>query len=101
MLCTDVTATLSEDERKVFSKNKISIREERIVRVEGKNGKLENIVFANSEMLARKAIFLRLKQHQDFDLAKQLGCEFTDFGTVKVDDVAQTSVSAGRLCRVA
>jgi thioredoxin reductase len=93
VLCTDGTATLSEDERKLFSKNNISIREERIVRVEGRNGQLENIVFANSEMLAREAIFFRPKQHQHSDLAKQLGCEFTDFGTVKVDDFAQTSVS--------
>lgn len=93
VLCTDGTATLSEDERKLLSKNKISIREERIARVAGKNGQLENIVFANGEMLARKAIFFRPKQLQHSVLAKQLGCEFTDFGTVKVDDFAQTSVS--------
>ena len=91
MLCTD-GATLSEDESRLLSKNNIAIREERIVRVEGKNGQLENIVFANGETLARKAIFIRPKQHQHSVLAKQLGCEFTDFGTVKVDDFGQTSV---------
>ena len=92
VLCTDGVATLSEDESKLLSKNNISIREERIVRVEGKNGQLENIVFANGETLARKAIFFRPKQQQHSVLAKQLGCEFTDFGTVKVDDFGQTSV---------
>ena len=91
VLCTD-GATLSEDETRLLSKNNIAIREERIVRVEGKNGQLENIVFANGETLARKAIFIRPKQHQHSVLAKQLGCEFTDFGTVKVDDFGQTSV---------
>jgi hypothetical protein len=45
VLCTD-GATLSEDESRLLSKNNIAIREERIVRVEGKNGQLENIVFA-------------------------------------------------------
>ena len=91
VLCTD-GATLSEDESRLLSKNNIAIREERIVRVEGKNGQLENIVFANGETLARKAIFIRPKQHQHSVFAKQLGCEFTDFGTVKVDDFGQTSV---------
>src|SRR2546427_4284091 len=57
-------ATLSQDERRLLFKKKIEIREERIVRVEGKNGQLENIVFANGETLARKAIFMRPKQHQ-------------------------------------
>ena len=91
VLCTD-GATLSEDESKLLSKNNIAIREERIVRVEGKNGQLENIVFANGETLARKTIFFRPKQHQHSVLAKKLGCEFTDLGTVKVDEFGQTSV---------
>ena len=89
VLCTD-GSTLSEDESRLLSKN-IAIREERIVRVEEKNGQLENIVFANGETLARKAIFIRPKQQQHSALAKQLGCEFTDSGTVKVDDFGQTS----------
>src|SRR5206468_9053096 len=63
VLCTD-GATLSEDESRLLSKNNIAIREERIVRVEEKNGQLENIVFANGETLARKAIFIRPKQQQ-------------------------------------
>ena len=91
VLCTD-GATLSEDESRLLSKNNIAIREERIVRVEEKNGQLENIVFANGETLARKAIFIRPKQQQHSALAKQLGCEFSDSGTVKVDDFGQTSV---------
>ena len=57
-----------------------------------KNGQLENIVFANGETLARTAIFIRPKQQQHSALAKQLGCEFTDSGMVKVDDFGQTSV---------
>lgn len=93
VLCTDGAATLSEDERRLLAKNKVTIREERIARVTGRNGQLENIVFANGATLARIAIFFRPKQHQHSDLAKQLGCEFTDFGTIKVDDVGQTSVS--------
>lgn len=93
VLCTDGAATFSVDEHRLLAKNQVTIREERIARVTGSNGQLENIVFANGETLARKAIFFRPKQHQHSDLAKQLGCEFTDFGTVKVDDVGQTSVA--------
>lgn len=92
VLCTDGVATLSEDESKLLSKNNISIREERIVRVDGESGQLEKIVFANGETLRRKAIFFRPKQQQHSVLAKQLGCEITDVGTVKVDDFGQTSV---------
>ena len=92
VLCTDGVATLSEDESKLLSRNNILIREERIVRVKGKNGQLESIVFANGQMLARNAIFFRPSQRQHSVLARQLGCEFTDVGSVKVDEFGHTSV---------
>src|SRR5213082_265068 len=45
VLCTD-GATLSEDESRLLSKNNIAIREERIVRVEGKNNIFKLPVFS-------------------------------------------------------
>jgi thioredoxin reductase len=93
VLCTDGAANLSDDERKLLAKNNVLIREERIVRIAGKNGQLEHIVFADGKTLARKAIFFRPAQHQFSRLAEQLGCEFTNTETVKVDDFGQTSVS--------
>ena len=51
MLCTDGVATPSEDESRRLSKNNISIREERIVRLEEKKGQLENIVLRMVKLL--------------------------------------------------
>src|SRR5436305_1958582 len=45
-----------------------------------------------TRIACRKAIVIRTKQQQHSALAKQLGCEFTESGTVKVDDFGQTSI---------
>ncbi len=84
-LCTGGAATLLPRDRSRLARLGIPIREERIVRLEGEDGRLRRIVFASGEPLERGAMFFKTGQHQRSHLAERLGCEFNDRGTVRTD----------------
>jgi thioredoxin reductase len=92
VLCTHGPADLGGDDRARLERAGIPIREERVVRVEGKDGHLERIVFADGSELARHALFLPTLPRQHSDLAERLGCALTDFGLVQVDAAGLTTV---------
>ena len=92
VLCTDGPAELSEDERQRLAHHEIRIREDRIRRLEGSDGALERIVFANGEPLTRSAMFFSTGQRQASDLAEKLGCKFTEQGCVDTGEYETTNV---------
>lgn len=65
-----------------MTRNGISIREERIERLEGTDGILERIVFAGGASIARRAMFFTTGQSQQSALATTLGCNVNEKGTV-------------------
>jgi thioredoxin reductase len=83
---------LTQKQTERLAQDNIEVREEKIERLEGKDGVLEYIVFANGERLARRAMFFSTGQHKRSDLATQLGCVFTDDGCVATGDYETTSV---------
>jgi len=84
VLCTDGTADLTEEQRRLLVKHNIPVREEKIARFEGKDGQIETIVFADDQVLARTAMYLRAPQRQRSKLPELLGCDIEN-GFVKVD----------------
>lgn len=90
VLCTDGTTDLTEEQRRLLVQHNIPVREEKIARFEGKDGHLETIIFADGQVLSRKAIYLRAPQRQRSELPEMLGCNIKD-GLVEVDDFGQTS----------
>ena len=92
VLCTGGPAEFPTEERERLERNGIVVREERVIRLEGKDGHLERIVFENGTTLPRSALFLRTFPRQHSDLAEKLGCDFTSFGLVQVDAQGKTSV---------
>lgn len=93
VLCTNDAAELSDQQRKILAKHNVTVREEKIVRLEGKNGRLESIVFATGGRLARSGMLIRPKQGLRSDLARRLDCELSESGHIKVFDFNQTSVN--------
>ena len=91
VLCTDGPADLG-DERELLDRHGIPIFEERIVRLEGKDGQLERILFADGRDLPRRALFLPTLPRQHSDLAERLGCELTNFGLLQVNADGLTTV---------
>jgi thioredoxin reductase len=92
VLCTDGPARLPEDGLERLRQAGIDLREEPIARLEGREGKLERIVFSNGESLARQALFLCSAQHQRSSLAANLGCQFNEKGAVDTGTCEVTNV---------
>ena len=91
-LCTNGSSEISAEQRKIMAKHNVPVCEEKIIRLEGTDGQLENIVFETGEKLARKGMLIRPKQHLRVDLAQQMGCELSESGHIKVFDFNQTSI---------
>lgn len=92
VLCTDGPADLSAEDSTQLARLNIPVREERIFRLEGTDGQLEKILFANGDVLERRCLFFNTGQEQHCDLAQKLGCEFTERGAVRTGDYEMTNV---------
>ena len=93
VLCTDGPGEIDPDDRARLARNGITIREERVTALEGRDGILERIVFAAGEPLPRRAMFFTAGQFQRSELAIRLGCEFNDKGTVRTGKYESTHLS--------
>jgi thioredoxin reductase len=68
------------------------VREDRVVRLEGRDGLLERVVFAEGDPLPRRALFCCCGQHQRSGLAARLGARFNAKGTVDTGSCEVTNV---------
>jgi thioredoxin reductase len=92
VLCSDGACELDDKQIVEFERVAIPIREERIARLEGADGRLERIVFENGEVLPRRAMFFTTGQTQASRLAQRLGCQFNAKGTVRTGPYETTHV---------
>ena len=92
VLCTDGPIELSPEERGRLSRHGILVREERIARLEGIDGMLGCIVFADGQTLRRRALFFSTGFRQGSDLPARLGCNFTHRGAVETGTYETTDV---------
>lgn len=92
VLCTDGPSGLSEKEGTELARAGIKIREDLVVRLEGHDGLLERVVFAEGEPLPRRALFFCAGQHQRSHLAAKLGARFTPKGAVDTGTCEATNV---------
>jgi thioredoxin reductase len=93
VLCTDGPAEIDDTHRAELARNGISIREERVARLEGRDGQLERVIFEQGEPLPRRALFFTTGQHQSSPIARALGCEFNEKGTVHTGRHETTTVA--------
>jgi thioredoxin reductase len=92
VLCTDGPSGLSEKQEQELSDAGIEIREDPVLRLEGHNGLLQRVVFAEGEPLPRRALFFCSGQHQRSHLAEKLGARFTPRGAVDTGTCEATNV---------
>ena len=92
VLCTDGASGLNEEERGRLGALSVGLREEEIVLLDGADGALERIVFADGSALSRRGLLLHAPVRQRSDLPARLGCAFTDQGRIAVDEVGATTV---------
>lgn len=92
VLCTDGPSGLSGEEEQQLDQAGIEVRADRVIRLEGRDGLLERVAFAEGEPLLRRALFFCSGQHQRSQLAAQLGARFNAKGTVETGSCEVTNV---------
>lgn len=92
VLCTDGPSGLSEEEEERLQEAGIDLREDAVVRLEGRDGLLSQVVFAEGDPLSRRALFFCCGQHQRSPLAQKLGARFNAKGTVDTGSCEATNV---------
>jgi thioredoxin reductase len=83
VLCTDGPSEIDDRGRGRLASQGIEVREDRVAQLDGQDGQLRDIVFADGSRLARRAMFFTTGQAQRSDLLLRLGCEFNEKGTVR------------------
>ncbi|GAA4071854.1 NAD(P)/FAD-dependent oxidoreductase [Actinomadura miaoliensis] len=91
VLCTNGPLDLPEQIVKKLDERGLTVRSEPIAEVAGEPGDM-TIRFAAGGVLRRQAVYHRAPTRQHSDLAAQLGCEILDDGTVRVNELQETTV---------
>lgn len=89
--CTDGEAPLQE-KRDLAARNRVTWREERVVRLEGEGAQLRRVVFASGPALECDALFFNTGQVQRSALPSMLNCGFKEDGGVHTNDRQCTGV---------
>jgi thioredoxin reductase len=91
VLCTDGPSELDADAVAKLTRNGISVREERVARLEPAEGL--RILFERGQPLPRRALFFTTGQTQQSALARTLGCDINEKGTVRTGKYETTHLS--------
>jgi thioredoxin reductase len=92
VLCTGGPPEIAPEHLARLAERDVEVCETPVVRLEGRDGRLERIVFADGRTLPRRALFFAGGQRQRSPLAEGLGCRFTDRGAVNTGKCEATNV---------
>ncbi|WP_410677270.1 NAD(P)/FAD-dependent oxidoreductase [Amycolatopsis sp. cmx-4-68] len=88
-LCTNGSDEIGDED--VLRRRGVSVRTQRVSRVEGPDGSVEQVVFQEGPPLRCAGLFVHATTRQASILPEQLGCAMLDDGSVRVDDAGHTS----------
>jgi thioredoxin reductase len=92
-LFTNGKSILTVEQSAILERNHIRIVEKEIGELEHIHGQLQNIIFKDGSKKIVKAIYTRLPFDQHCQIPKQLGCELTVDGYIKIDATFQTTIN--------
>ena len=92
MLFTDGTNKLTGPQVSQLQRNGIQVNLQKIKRLNGKEGRLEEIVLADGSIEKREAMFFSTGTEQQSRIGEMLGCEFTSKGVVKTRSLQKTNI---------
>ena len=92
LLCSDGASDFTPEERATLVANGTTLNEKPVARLEGSDGILERVVFTDDTAVLRRALFFTQGQTQCSDLARTLGCDFNEKGTVSTGKYEVTNV---------
>jgi len=91
ILCTDGPATIKSDDLQKLERLDIPVFRQKLARLEGTET-LDQIVFADGKVQPCRGLFFNTGQNQRCDLAKNLGCAFTNKGAVRTGKLEGTNI---------
>jgi thioredoxin reductase len=92
LICTDGPADLEAADRAMLERHGFSIREDRILRLEGTGEQIERVVFASGTPFECRALFFSTGQRQRSTIPAALGCQFNEKGVVRTGPAETTDV---------
>ncbi|MEO8062384.1 MAG: NAD(P)/FAD-dependent oxidoreductase [Pseudomonadota bacterium] len=102
-LCTDGRARYDGATLRQIDRNGIRLIEKRVDHLDGSRGKLRAVVFADGETIARDALYFDAPSRSQSQLARKVGCQFTQAGGILCGRYEATSVpgvfAAGNIIR--
>ena len=91
-LYMDGKAYLKPLEKETLERKRIRVVSEKILKLEGKKGQLENIILFNNKKQKCDAMFFSNGYHQQCDIAQILGCEMNKKGVVLTNRLQQANI---------
>jgi thioredoxin reductase len=92
VLCTNGASGLEQRQKRHLARNGVRLIEDRIERLNGRDGQLESIDFVGGRCLPRRRLFFDLPAHARTELPRQLGCRIRKDGSVRCSGYEATDV---------
>lgn len=88
----------TEEQLAKFEMHHIAIVEKKVKEIEQLDGQIAHVIFEDHSRLALGALYAGLPFEQHSEIPKQLGCETTEEGYIKVDGFQRTTVDGIFAC---
>ncbi|PRD47769.1 NAD(P)/FAD-dependent oxidoreductase [Sphingobacterium haloxyli] len=97
-LLTNGNEDFSEAQITKLQEHNISIEREKVVTILQKSGEVKGVVLSDARFLPFEALYAAPSFEQHSDIYRDLGCELTESGHIKVDQFQQTTVNGVFAC---
>lgn len=97
-LLTNGTPDFTSDQIKTLKKHNIQVFDSKLSELEHQSGQLNAILFDDGTTLKLEALYAAVPFSQHSDLPVKLGCQLTDHGHLKVDQLQKTSIPGIYAC---
>ena len=90
---TDGRNNLKPLEKEILRRHNVNVFTQKVLRLEGRRGKLVGIVFENNKTEPCEALFFVNGYEQQCDIAKELGCDFNKNNVVVTNRLQQANIA--------
>lgn len=91
-------ANFTSEQLEKLNNNQIEIIETEISELKHENGYVKSLVFDDGKEIDFEAVYGAFPFQQHSDMPKDLGCEFTELGHIKIDQFQKTNVPGLFVC---
>ncbi|OCA70490.1 pyridine nucleotide-disulfide oxidoreductase [Chryseobacterium artocarpi] len=97
-LFTNGKTQLTVEQIEKLKSNNINLNEDKIEKLEHKNGQLQKIVFKNGNNVSLKVLYAKIPFEQNVNISQSLDCKLTEQGYIQVDFMQKTTTPGVFAC---